>query len=602
VSDSRVGKLLKMNKFALIAGMVALFSAVSVGQNNCSSAPPTGTCAAPAPPPQIWCAGNNSDSTCPGGTSWLGVTTTTAASGSWSGQLEGLDAAGILGADLIPGPQSDPNGGVGPTNSDGVGQYLEFADNFLQAFDRSTGSPIFSPKANGVAAPQAITVLFEPGGSKYCKNPSLDGIATYDRIDSVFVAANIFHPSGSNYYCIGISAATGSAPANNLQGVNGKSNWNVYAFAMNPAIPANAKGDLYFPDYARFGSWSNGFYVTWDLEDLDANYDIVGFEVCQLDKADMIAGLSASAPTCYTYIPDYVATTNNSLIHTLLPADFEGDKPIPSNSAGEYFLAQVNPSNPGSYEQCSGTTCTSNQLAFWTWSGFTSGEGPTFITVPHPYTPGCYAAAHPYNTYCIPEPYGGVIDSLGDRLNYRLAYRNLTSGGSGEYLSVAHTVQVGSYRRTGIQYDKIHASASPTIVHDGVLQDAANKYFWSMPSVAMDKNGNLGITYTVTGNTSRGSVSDYDPSPYFVTVTASGTEGTPVAILENSGMTGQDESDDFWGEYVSVSSDPNDDLTFWAVNEYMNGNQLGECSRSTNVGSGCRWATRIYTCKKGSGC
>ena len=180
-------KLQKMKKLALLAGMVALFNVISMGQNNCASAPPTGTCAAPEPPAQIWCAGNNIASTCPGGKSWLGVNTTDPAGGSWSGQLEGLDAATILGAGLTPGPQSDPNGGVGPTNASGVGQYLEFSDNYLQAFDRATGSPIFSPKANGVAAPQGIAVLFEPGGSPYCKNPSLDGIATYDRIDSVFV-------------------------------------------------------------------------------------------------------------------------------------------------------------------------------------------------------------------------------------------------------------------------------------------------------------------------------------------------------------------------------------------------------------------------------
>ena len=482
------------------------------------------------------------------------------------------------------------------TDSEGVGQYLEFADDFLQAFDRATGSPIFSPRANGVAAPQAISILFEPNGRQYCSNPSLDGIATYDRLDGVFVVANILHPGGGNYYCIGVSAPAGSVPASNLQGANGKSFWNVYAYSMNPAIPVNAKGHLYFPDYARFGSWADGFYVTWDLEDPDANYDLVGFEVCQLDKSDMIAGLSTSAPNCYTYIPSYVASTNNSLIHTLLPADFEGNNSIPSNTAGEYFLAQVNPSNPGTNVPCSAMPCTSNQLAFWTWSAFTSGQGPTVITVPHAYTPGCYAPAHPYNTYCIPEPYGGVIDSLGDRLSYRLAYRYLTSGGNGEYLAVVHTVQVGGYRRTGIQYDKIHAGISPSIVHDGILQDTTNKFFLSMPSVAMDQNGNLGITYTVTGNsTSRGSLSNYDPSPFFVTVNASGTAGTPVPVLTNSGTSGQDESDDFWGEYVSVSSDPNDDLTFWVVNEYMNGNQVGQCSHINNVGSGCTWATRIYT-------
>jgi hypothetical protein len=123
-----------------------------------------------------------------------------------------------------------------------------------------------------------------------------------------------------------------------------------------------------------------------------------------------------------------------------------------------------------------------------------------------------------------------------------------------------------------------------------------------MPSVAMDKTGNLGITYTTTGSVSHGSLSNYDPSPYFVTVDTTGTQGTPVAILSNSGSSGQDETDQYWGEYVSVSSDPDDDTTFWGVDEYMNGNQVGNCSYKLGIGSGCTWASRVFTCQKGSGC
>jgi len=85
-----------------------------------------------------------------------------------------------------------------------------------------------------------------------------------------------------------------------------------------------------------------------------------------------------------------------------------------------------------------------------------------------------------------------------------------------------------------------------------------------------------------------------------VTVSNTGKVGTPVAILANTGATGQDETDDYWGEYVSVSADPNDDLTFWAVDEYINGNQTTNCS--SQIGTGCTWATRIFTCRKGSGC
>jgi hypothetical protein len=586
-------------------------SVAASAQNNCSGSTPYGTCPAPSTPSLVWCAGNNSASTCAGGKTFVGFDTTVPAAGSWTDQFEGLGAASILANGAQPGAQADPYGAVGPTNTSGVGQYLQFAGSYVQAFDRATGSPIFSNNANGTASPQPITSLFAPGGSKYCINPSFDGFASYDRIDDVFVVGNLFKNGASpiSYYlCIGASTASGSVPASNLQGTGGKSYWNVYAYNISPALPKNAGGTSYFPDYARYGTWSDGFYVSWDLEDPAHNYNIVGFEVCKLDKADILAGLSSNAPQCYTYIPSYVVGTSGtdiSLIHTVLPADFEGDNPIPSNTAGEYFLAQVNPSNAGTNSPCSAAPCTTNQLAFWTWSGLTSGAGPTSLILKfHAFTPGCYTPKTPANTYCVPEPYGKFIDSIGDRLMSRLAYRYVTGGSAGEYLAVTSTVQEQqATRRTGVRYYKIKAGKTPSTVFLGDLQDTTNNFFYSAPSVAMDANGDLGITYTVTGNTAHGSAQNYDPSPYFVTVSSTtGAPGTPVAILSNSGNSGQDETDEYWGEYVSVSSDPNDDMTFWAVDEYMLGNQTSNCAASSPQRPGCSWASRIFTCQKGSGC
>ena len=592
--------------------MAAVFLWVVIGctmaqaQNNCGAVPPLGTCAAPSPV-QAWCAGNNARSTCPGGTSWIGFSTSAPASGSWTNQFEGLDAAGLRSANVRPRPQPDPNGGIGPSDNSGTGQYLEFSANYVQAFDRKTGNGILSTKPGGGASPQPAAELFAPGASNYCGNGSVDGIATYDRIDNVFVLANIYNPGGGGtyFYCIGVSAASGTVPASNLQGSSNQSHWNVYAYSLNAAIPHDAAGHLYFPDYQRFGTWSDGFYVAWDLEDASKNYDIVGFEVCKFDKANIVAGLSSNAPVCYTYIPTYVGGANGtdrSLVHTLLPADFEGNNPIPSTTSGEYFLAQVNPSNPGTNEQCSSAPCTSDQLAFWTWSGFVAGAGPTYITFSNdPYTPACYDVKRPYNTVCVPEPYGGLIDGLGDRLSYRLAYRYLTTGTKGEYLAVTQTVQENaSTLRTGVRYYMLAAGSNPSVARMGDIQDTKYHLFASMPSVAMDSNGDLGITFTVTGATKRGSAMNYDPSPFFITVGRNGKTGAAVQILSNSGASGQDETDDFWGEYVSVGADPNDDATFWAVDEYMKGNQTGSCT--PNVGSGCTWATRVFACKKGTGC
>lgn len=499
--------------------------------------------------------------------------------------------------------QADPAGAVGPTNSSGVGQYLEIAGSFLQAYDRKTGNGIFSPTKGGAAAPAPITGLFQPGGQNYCGNSTADAMATYDWIDGVFVAANTFDPGNAPtyYYCIGVSASVGGVPASNLEGSGQASYWNTYAYNLTPAIPKKANGKVYFPDYERLATWSDGFYVSWDLEDPDTNnVDIVGFEVCKFDKANMIAGLSTNPPVCYTYIPAYAGGpggTDVSLIHTLLPADFEGLSPVPANTAGEYFVAQVNPSNPGTNDQCTQAPCTSNQLAFWTWSGFASGVGPTMIQLSKPYTPGCYNVQHPFNTVCVQEPYGGFIDSVGDRLMHRLAYRNFP--GTGELLAVSHTVQEDSTTlRTGVRAYQILASSSPTVGLIADLQDNRYHLSVSVPSVAMDNNGNLGVTFTVTGNASTSI--NYDPSPGFITVAPNGVNGPVELVLSNSGLSGQDETDSSWGEYVSVNSDPNDGLTFWAVDEYMNGNQTSNCGGGK--ASGCRWATRVFSCKRGSGC
>lgn len=594
---------MRTSKWTRLMAILALSSLPCFAQNNCSATPPTGTCPAASAPFQVWCAGNNSQSTCPGGTSKIGFYTTAPGPGSWSRSFEGVNAAGVVSEGAIVRAQADPAGAVGPTNSSGVGQYLEVAGNFVQAFDRETGNGIFSSKQNGTAGAQAITSLFDPGGKNYCANSTADAMATYDWIDGVFVVANTFDPGNQStyYYCIGVSASVGGVPASNLEGSSSASYWNTYAYNLTPALPKKANGEVYFPDYERLATWSDGFYVAWDLEDPDTNdVDIVGFEVCKFDKASIVAGLSSNPPACYTYIPAYAGGpggTDVSLVHTLLPADFEGLNPVPSNTAGEYFLAQVNPSNPGTNDQCTIAPCTSNELAFWTWSGFTSGAGPTMITLTTPYTPGCYNVAHPFNTVCIQEPYGGYIDSVGDRLMHRLAYRYFP--GMGEYLAVTHTVEEDSTTlRTGVRYYQIVASNNPSVKLLGDVQDTRYHLSVSVPSVAMDNNANLGITYTVTGNAK--TAINYDPSPGFITVNTKGVLGPVELILSNSGASGQDETDDSWGEYVSVNSDPNDGLTFWAVDEYMNGNQTSNCGGG--VASGCRWATRVFSCKKGSGC
>jgi hypothetical protein len=427
---------------------------------------------------------------------------------------------------------------------------------------------------------------------KPCKSPINEGVAEYDRLDSAFVLGDIAYNAATKtyHYCFGISSNNANgAVSTSLQGQgNGKSYWNVYVYNITPALPHKAATVRYYPSHPRFGSWSDGFYVTWDLLDPTSN-GTVGSEICKLDKANIIAGNTSTAPACFTYIPSYAVGkngTSDSLVHTFLPADFEGSSPIPSNTAGEYFLAQVNPSNPGTTNPCTQNLCQSNQLAFWTWSAISSQAAPTMLTTANNYTPGCYNPFNPRKTTCIPEPGfpNNLTDSVGDRLMHRLAYRVL---GGLEYLAVSHTVEEDhTTARTGIRFYKILASSTPTIVVQSGstatpdIQDATYGKFLIVPSVSLDNNGDIGMIFTASGTA-------YNPSPFFATTDTNGVLGKVINICAGTGgctNTGEDQSDAHWGAFVSTTTDPTDDLTFWTTSEYLSANQT----------SCCDWQTRVY--------
>jgi len=90
--------------------------------------------------------------------------------------------------------------------------------------------------------------------------------------------------------------------------------------------------------------------------------------------------------------------------------------------------------------------------------------------------------------------------------------------------------------------------------------------------MAMDKAGNTLIGYSVSG-------SDGFPS-IAIAGHASGAQEFSVEKILFRGAGNQ--SKERWGDYSSMSLDPNDDCTFWFTTEYQPKN--GEYNWSTYVG------------------
>jgi hypothetical protein len=549
------------------------------------------------------------------GTGWIG------------NQLEGIDAQQNIGSQYQFYEQNyyniDANVAVGPTVSGENAQVLEWVNgDYVQAFDKVTGLPIFTIAGGNVGVPVTVDRLWSSSTQPECQDSTGNVQVIYDRLDNVFVISRriTYLVNGIDHYSWCIALSSGSDLSNTT------TIWHAYEFKMDTAIPCLPSSNgcttgtsyYYYPDWPRIGTWSNGFYITFDLLDPTVRSTEAGFEACQLDRADMVLGQSANPMTCYTYmIPQ---NEEPSLIHSVDVGDIDSGTP---NGEPEYFLSMVSPSNQQQGNNGQGvctsqsTPCTSNQLALFTW-GANGLAGPTFVTV-NPYTPGCYDTSRPgseINTVCIPVPttnpsqigaYGSLLcgdyvpglpclDSLGDRMANRLTYNNLASGSgpNGEYLTASHVVmESASNERTGIRYYILQVSngAATVLVNSGGtsgppdLQDPNGTLYYFMPSAALDKNGNLAIEYTTSGTQNNPAV-NVDVLPWG----ASNFEA-PTLIMQG---TGDEENTTHWGQYAATVIDSTDDLMFYGMGEYFNTSQTGMSNCAVPASECHTWQTRIF--------
>ena len=270
------------------------------------------------------------------------------------------------------------------------------------------------------------------------------------------------------------------------------------------------------------------------VDALHSNVDMVAFE-----RDKMLIGASAR---------QLCAKTSTSY-GSLLPADLEGTA-LPPGGSPNYLLS-----------------ITSSSLLFWKFSvNWTTGTG----TLTGPTTvPGVAAFSRACNGgVCIPQ--AGVtqkLDSLADRLMYRLSYRNL---GTREALLVNHSV--ASNGVSGIRWYELKNTtgqslftATPVVHQQGTWQPSA-EYRW-MGSAAMDKTGGITIGYNVSSTTTKPSIRYAFRAPG----DSLGTIGPEVPILDGPGsQTGYSLSR--WGDYSTISVDPANGCTMVFTTEYIPSN------------------------------
>lgn len=175
----------------------------------------------------------------------------------------------------------------------------------------------------------------------------------------------------------------------------------------------------------------------------------------------------------------------------------------------------------------------------WKNPANTKADGPAKIPVA-PYHYLCNGQL----SSCIPQPdTERRLDVQGDKIMTRLIYRRIDGH---ESIVVAHSVATrgggGGVRWYEFRLDK---KGDPVLYQQGTYAPEG-LYRW-MPSIGMDKEGDIGVGYSFGG------------LPNF--------PGQRFAARQASDPKGQLTLR--WEDYTTTAMDPSDDCTFWYVGDYF---------------------------------
>src|SRR5262245_47981243 len=355
-----------------------------------------------------------------------------------------------------------------------------------------------------------------------------DPIVQYDQLANRWVLTQFAVSSQPFTQCVAVS--TSPDPT-------GTYNRYAYSYARD------------FNDYPKMGVWPDGYYITYNMFRNGRVFS--GNRVCAFERDKMLIGASAR---------QICAQTSNSF-HSLEPSDLEGTTLPPLGTPNLLLSISI------------------NSLQFWRYQvNWKNGKGTLTGPIIIPgvsFSRACGGGA------CIPQP-GTTqrLDSLADRLMYRLSYRKFNNY---EALLINHSVATGGV--SGIRWYELRnasgssmASATPVVFQQGTFAPTSD-YRW-MGSAAMDKTGGIAIGYNISNGISiKPSIRYASRGPS----DPSGALGNETDIIIGGGS--QQATLSRWGDYSTLSVDPVDNCTMVFTSQFL------------PINGTFNWNTYIYSFK-----
>jgi len=413
-----------------------------------------------------------------------------------------------------------------------------------------------------------------------CNSNLGDPIVVYDHLADRWLLSQFARNAAQTQFWMCVAISQTPDPTANL--------WYLYTFE----VPN-------FPDYPKFGVWPDGYYMS--------TFESPSLGIYVFDRLNMLNGNAAT----FFRLSIGALGTSNVRATRILPADLDG--PAPPAGTPNYFVRTVdNQQDPGG----------SDRIEVW---AATVGWGPGLsffsLSLVDTITPAGFQVmvcdrsglpAPPPNTPdprvrdCIPQPdEADTVDALSNRPMMQLKYRNF---GTYESMVFNQTIDISgnilfllgftpTNEVAGIRWYELRKTAADWEIEQqgtfapqpiGASADVDLLHRW-MGSMAMDKNGNIALGYSVVNSDSTNGQEIY-PSIWYTGRKSDDLAGFlpqgEKVILNGTVSQGNGDANvdpQRWGDYSALSVDPLDDCTFWYTN-HMAG-QGGNGARPTQIAS-----------------
>ena len=392
----------------------------------------------------------------------------------------------------------DTNGEVGAT------QYVQIVNEGYQVFDKVTGASQLGPSG--------IATIWQGFGGVCQNNGSGDPVVLYDQIADRWVITQFAGVSVPTDECVAVSTS-GNATGSYFR----------YAFHL---------GSNFF-DYPHLGVWPDAYYMSMNVFN-SSGTAFLGPQAFAFDRAKMLIGQPA------TFITPGI--TGGSSEESFLPADLDGSTLPPAGAPATF----VEFPGGGSYR------------TFHFHVDFATPANSSFTLFASPAAAG-FTLLCAATRSCVPQ--AGTtsrLDAIGDRLMFRLAYRNF-----GDHESVVGNYTVSSGSVAGVRWFELrNVTNGPVTKFQESTYQPDSTWRW-MGSAAMDGDGNIAVGFSASSAT-------ISPQLRYAGRLAGDTlnvlaQGEATLFAGTGSQTGTSSR---WGDYSDLTVDPVDDCTFWYTNEY----------------------------------